>query len=234
MNYYKHHLGDYAKKTGALSLMEHGAYLLMLHAYYGSEKPLPIGEDLYRIARAHTKGEKAAVDKVAGLFWTRSDAGLVNGRAFEELQIATDLIQVARDNGAKGGRPKKPGGIPSGLSKNNPAGSKKITQTITQTKAIQDPGSKIQVPSEEIPQPPLEKGASSRGGTRAERNAVKDAAIDVWNQLIASDGAQPPRDQTLQAAIDAVGGWPRIAGRREGIDASMVCKQFCAAYRGAR
>lgn len=142
MNYYKHHIGDYAKKTGALSLVEHGAYLLMLHAYYGSEEALPTGEDLYRLARAHTKAEKAAVDKVAAKFWTRTPAGLVNGRAIEEMESAAALAQVARENGGKGGRPRKP----TGLSNQNQLGLGTESHAVKNQKAIQTPDSRLQDP----------------------------------------------------------------------------------------
>jgi uncharacterized protein YdaU (DUF1376 family) len=114
--FYKHFIGDYANKTVSLSLIEHGAYLLMLQAYYGSERPLPTaGDDLYRVAHAQTQEEKAAVDKVAAMFWRVTPKGLVNGRAFKEMRTVEKLAEVARQNGAKGGRPKKP--------RNNPAGS---------------------------------------------------------------------------------------------------------------
>lgn len=135
MNFYKHHIGDYAKKTAALSVLEHGAYLLMLHAYYGTEKPLPFGRDLYRICRAFGKKERAAVDRITELFWTRTDTGFINGRAFEEIEIASELADIAKENGKKGGRPKKP----SGLSENNPAGF----NLEPSGKAIQTPDSRL-------------------------------------------------------------------------------------------
>ncbi len=148
MNFYKHHIGDYAKKTVHLSLLEHGAYLLMLHAYYGTEKPLPI-DSLYRIAHAHSKAERAAVDSVASQFWKKTDAGLVNGRAFEELEHASELVAVAKENGKKGGRPK----ITQWVSENNPAGSEIETQRVLKNKAIQTPDSSIE---ENTPLPPFE------------------------------------------------------------------------------
>lgn len=85
MNYYKHFIGDYGKKTGDLSLMEHGAYLLMMQAYYATEAPLPIGKALYRLLRAESKAERAAVDAVASRFWKATDGGLINPRADEEI-----------------------------------------------------------------------------------------------------------------------------------------------------
>lgn len=131
VNFYKHHIGDYAKKTAHLTVLEHGAYLLMLHAYYGTEKPLPAGETLYRMLRAQTQAERAAVDSVAAQFWTKTESGLVNGRAFDEIKTATHLVDIAKSNGTRGGRPKKPSGLPG----NNPAGL--ITEPTG--KAIQTP-----------------------------------------------------------------------------------------------
>lgn len=139
MNFYKHHIGDYAKKTVHLSPLEHGVYLLMLHAYYGTEKPLAV-DALYRIAHAHSKAERSAVDSVISQFWKRTDAGYVNGRAFEELEAATHLVETARQNGNRGGRPK----ITQRVSTDNPAGSENGTQRVLKTKAIQTPDSRLQ------------------------------------------------------------------------------------------
>ena len=136
VNFYKHHIGDYAKKTVHLSMLEHGAYLLLLHAYYGTEKPLPM-DSLYRIARAHTGAERAAVDSVVAQFWKKTDAGLINGRAFAEIEHASELVVTAQENGRKGGRPKKT----QWVSENNPVGYESETQRVLKTKAIQTPDS---------------------------------------------------------------------------------------------
>lgn len=173
MNYYKHHIGDYAKKTGELTLMEHGAYLLMLHSYYGTEKPLPMGDRLYRMLRALTKAERAAVDSVVTQFWTETKDGLVNGRAFEEIGSATELIEIARQNGKGGGRPKKPSGIAGGLSENNPAGL--ILEPSG--KALQVPGSRFQ----EVKKNP--KSSEDRLETVAEREKGAEAMRRIRENL---------------------------------------------------
>lgn len=70
MNFYKHFLGDYARATGHLSLIEHGAYRLMLDHFYGACRPLPGNKKaLYRLLRAETESERRAVDTVSFLFW---------------------------------------------------------------------------------------------------------------------------------------------------------------------
>lgn len=78
------------------------------------------------------------------------------------------------------------------------------------------------------PLPPFEKGVSRR---RSEARAEKDEAAAAWIELIASKGAKPKRDDRIQAAIDAVGGWSRIAQRESGASSNIVRKQFCDAFR---
>lgn len=172
MNFYKHHIGDYAKKTVHLSLLEHGAYLLMLHAYYGTEKPLPV-EALYRITHAHTKAERAAVDSVAAQFWKKTDAGLVNGRAFEELESATELVSVARENGKRGGRPK----ITQRVSENNPVGFENGTQRVLKNKAIQTPDSTIQNPEGEGRSGPAPPVKAKRKSGRVPEDFTPDVSL---------------------------------------------------------
>lgn len=70
MNYYKHFLGDYARATGHLSMLEHGAYRLMLDHFYGAGRPLPANRKaLYRLLRAETAADQRAVDTIAVEFW---------------------------------------------------------------------------------------------------------------------------------------------------------------------
>jgi len=70
VNFYKHFLGDYARATGHLSMVEHGAYRQMLDHFYGAGRPLPANRKaLYRLLRAETESERRAVDEVALRFW---------------------------------------------------------------------------------------------------------------------------------------------------------------------
>ena len=89
MNYYVRHLGDYAKDTRHLTLMEHGAYTVLMDWCYASERALPLEHDqLYRICAAFTKDEQRAVLKVTGEFFTETAAGYTQKRVEEELQKA--------------------------------------------------------------------------------------------------------------------------------------------------
>lgn len=89
LNFYKHYLGDYARDTAHLSLMEHGAYRVLLDSYYATERALPVDKGaLYRICKAFNAAERKAVDKVAAEFFpvdTTGDGLRHNRRADEEI-----------------------------------------------------------------------------------------------------------------------------------------------------
>ncbi len=84
MNYYSHHLGDYAKDTAHLSMLEHGAYRLLLDRYYATEGGIP-ADQAHRVARARTRDEKATVDAVLQEFFQLKDGVWINARAEEEI-----------------------------------------------------------------------------------------------------------------------------------------------------
>lgn len=135
MNYFEFYSGDYSRDTAHLSLAEHGAFLLLLSAYYSTEKPLPADQAaLCRIARAMTPAEQKAVRSVADEFFPVADDGLRhNGRADAEILKAQKRIGAARDNGKKGGRP------PKMERKENPVGFDPVTQHEPNAKAPHTP-----------------------------------------------------------------------------------------------
>ena len=97
MIFYKHFLGDYRRDTGHLSMLEHGAYRLLLDAFYATEKPLPLEpRRLYRLVGAVEAAERAAVDAVLDEFWERTQDGWTNARAAIELESQQDRSAKAR------------------------------------------------------------------------------------------------------------------------------------------
>lgn len=88
MNFYKHYLGDYARDTQDLSLLEHGAYRVLLDHFYATKGDMPNDvQALYRIAKAFTVPERRAVDKVADRFFPpNGDGRRHNKRAEIEIQ----------------------------------------------------------------------------------------------------------------------------------------------------
>ena len=106
MNYYERHLGDYAKDTGHLSILEYYAYRLLLDLYYSTEAGIPETQ-AFRLARARTPEEREAVEVVLAEFFELIDGVWINRRAEEEIEKARVRIEAAKENGRKGGRPKK-------------------------------------------------------------------------------------------------------------------------------
>lgn len=97
MNFYKHYIGDYQRDTGHLSLAEHGAYRLMLDAFYATGKPLPADKKaLYRLLRATTAVERKAIDFVSAQFWEITSNGLTNARAALEIEKAAKQAEINR------------------------------------------------------------------------------------------------------------------------------------------
>lgn len=102
VNFYKHHLGDYDAATAHLSWDEDQAYTRLLRVYYRTEKPLPRDPDLaYRLVRAITRAQKAAVTAVLHEFFDERADGWHNKRADEEIaayRIETAGNSDRRDN----------------------------------------------------------------------------------------------------------------------------------------
>lgn len=94
--------GDYFAKTGHLTTLEHGVYLLLLGHYWATGKPFHLA-NAYAIARANDTATRTATDKVVSEFFPQRDDGLCrNKRIDEELEKAKRLTEVRRSAGAKG------------------------------------------------------------------------------------------------------------------------------------
>lgn len=98
MNYYRRYVGDYLRDTARLSLLDHGAYNLLLDYYYADERPLPSDRnELYLMVRAMTPADRKSVDKILGLYFTLDDDGFHQKRVDHEIEVS----KKARDNGKK-------------------------------------------------------------------------------------------------------------------------------------
>jgi uncharacterized protein YdaU (DUF1376 family) len=139
MNYFEFYPGDYLRDTTSLNLTEHGAYLKLLIAYYSEEKPLPADlKKLYVITSAISAADKAATRKVAEEFFPIADDGFRHkNRVDAEIAKAQRRIQIAQQNGSKGGRKPNPAGNPPGNPSGNPVGylggNPEETQRATQS-----------------------------------------------------------------------------------------------------
>lgn len=124
MNYYPFHLGDYAKDTAHLTMLEDGAYRRLLDLYYTRERPLPGDlKMIYRLCRARTKQEREAINSVLQEFFVDKENQFTHNRCEKEIETLKVKKLAAQTNGAKGGRPKRQGLQPdSTVNEENPLG----------------------------------------------------------------------------------------------------------------
>lgn len=219
MNFYKRFIGDIQAKTGGLSLAEFGAYDRLLDHYYSTESPLPIKvADCYRIARAMDELERAAVDKVLAQFFDETPAGFVQSKAEEIILAALPLIEAARENGRKGGRPRKekPTGF-SGETEGFSAGESGSGEAIGQrdessTDELQNTGEKPaglfletqKKPSTKASQsqkvsPSLRSGDSA-GKPRISRPKKVESTLQAYLDVCKASGVKPvPPEHAIRA-----------------------------------
>jgi len=84
MHYYKRNLGDYAKKAGRLSMLQHGSYTLLIDACYDREQ-FPTLEEAIEWTWASTTEEIEAVTFVLRKFFTLENGIYVQKRIQEEI-----------------------------------------------------------------------------------------------------------------------------------------------------
>ena len=88
MHYYKRNIGDYYKKAGRLSMLQHGAYTLLIDACYDRER-FPTIDEAIEWAWASTEAEVEAVKFVLSKFFHEVDG------VFVQQHIKDDLIDYA-------------------------------------------------------------------------------------------------------------------------------------------
>jgi uncharacterized protein YdaU (DUF1376 family) len=102
VNYFEHHIGDYAEATAHLSILEDGAYSRLLRKVYATERPLPVEvERVQRLIGARTDEERAAVEAVLQEFFDLRDDGWHQDRcdaAIAAYQAGAPEREVKKSN----------------------------------------------------------------------------------------------------------------------------------------
>ena len=130
MHFYSFNIGDFSLHTSHLTLEEEAVYRRLLDFYYDTELPIPIKTQ--PVLRRLRLGDYAEiVDSILLEFFLKQGDGWHNLRADIEISDYHHKGQIARENGKKGGRPKKNSGLET---------QRVIlaNQTITQSKAKQE------------------------------------------------------------------------------------------------
>jgi len=106
MHYYQFHIGDYKGHTSYLTPLEDIAFRRLLDEYYLHEKPLK--NDLGFLSKIIGMREnEKEISFILENFFNLTDCGWVNERAKREIKAYKSKAKTARENGRKGGRPKK-------------------------------------------------------------------------------------------------------------------------------
>jgi uncharacterized protein YdaU (DUF1376 family) len=190
VNYYKRHIGDYAKKAGHLSVMEHGVYTLLLDAYYDREQP-PTRAEALRQARARSPEEIAAVDAVLADFFVLEGDRYTQRRVEEEFIKAEQVASMNALKGKMGGRPRKPKGKPE------------KSRRVSDGKPNESP----EKPNPLIHQSTNQEQEQKLTSTPAGANQCRLGFDDFWSAYPSKDGKKPARLKWEKKKLD------RIAGR---------------------
>lgn len=99
MIYYSRHIGDAMRDAAFLSLLEEGAFVRLADHYFSREEPLSLDIKIcWRVARANTKAERAAVKRVLELMFEERETGF-HRPTFDD--------QIGRAQGISEGRSKR-------------------------------------------------------------------------------------------------------------------------------
>lgn len=110
MHYYQFNISTWILHTSHLTLEEECVYRRLIDFYYDTEKPIP-KETKQVIRRLRLVNYEHIVDQILSEFFNLQDDGWHNNRADIEISDYQAKAEKARNNGKKGGRPKKESAI---------------------------------------------------------------------------------------------------------------------------
>lgn len=171
MNYYEHHLGDYAEATAHLSFIEDAAYSRLMRKVYATELPLPADiKSVQRLVGARTKEEREAVAVVLEEFFVLESDGWHNDRCDIEIGKYQKKALHNREVGKLGGRPRKT-----------------KTQPVITEKPTNNPVGLFEEPKHNPPQSPVTSNHSSvPEGTGGDppRSAAEKSKSELWKAAV--------------------------------------------------
>lgn len=163
MNYYEHHIGDYAAATSHLTFAEDAAYSRLLRIYYRDEKPLPSElRAVQRLVGARSREEREAVDTVLNEFFVAGPDGWHNKRADEEIEKVIEKREKARRSAEARWKPGKPAcdRMDSGMRSHSERNAT-ASETHNGRNAHHTPDTRHQSPDKELLNPPHTTAASN-------------------------------------------------------------------------
>ena len=123
MHYYKFNIADYRKDTGHLSTIEHGIFRQLIDWYYLDEQPISLETQVVTRRLRLGSSDVIFLENVLSDFFQKTAKGYVHKRIEFEIREYHEQAEKNKENGKRGGRPKKTQSVISGLpdeSQNNP------------------------------------------------------------------------------------------------------------------
>lgn len=200
MNYFEHHIGDYAQATAHLSFAEDAAYHRMMRKYYAEEKPLPADlKVVQRLVGARTRDEKEAVQTVLEEFFDLRDDGWHQTRCDEEIAKYQDKQAKAKRSAEARWNAQR------AQSEGNANASANAMRTHSEGNALQSPDTKHQTPEEERERASAPDGPSLAGlACKAMKAAgLQDVSPGHVELLALLDAGMTP-EELASAAEEAV------------------------------
>jgi uncharacterized protein YdaU (DUF1376 family) len=185
--WYSFYPADYGRDTGHLTLVEHGAYRVLMDHYYATETPLPDDEQrLFRLTRVKTTPEKQAVRFVLKEFFRLEDDGWHHKRIDAEIEKSDRLSLIGQFAGKASAARRFTRAVPNADA--NAAPTPGSTEAAT-------PGQPSQSPS----QPPSQTDSLFEAFWSAyPRKEARGPAVRAWARAL--EQAQP---EALIAAAKA-------------------------------
>jgi uncharacterized protein YdaU (DUF1376 family) len=108
MHYYQFNIGDWVLVTSHLSLEEEAVYLRLINHYLNTEEP--ISTETQWVIRRLRLNTESVVNSVLSEFFELTDKGWSHKKCEEMLKAYRKTVKKNRENGRKGGRPRKDAG----------------------------------------------------------------------------------------------------------------------------
>lgn len=203
MHYYKRHLGDYARDTGHLSILEHGVYTLLIDTYYSKEQA-PTEAEAIRWARARTPAEVQAVNSVLGEFFVIEGTRFINRRVEEEIASYREVSETNRRIAVEREERKRVRSEHEPCSKRDTDRGESVNLAISHKPLAKKSRSTVQPTSARFPDF-WDAYPNKKGKQEAEKRWRKDKLDDRADEIIAHVKTMTAKDDGWQRGYVPMG-----------------------------
>ncbi len=197
--------GDYRRDTQHLSMLEHGAYCLMLMHCWDQKGPLPLDERrIFGICNARSNEEMGAVRHVLGEFFTRMDDGWYNRRMQLEIERAEAVSSKRSDAGKRGYEAKAKSLVKKAIQANaRQVLSKSLASASTPTPTL--------TPTPTPTELPLSHSVDTDPPLRGLPACPVEKIIEIWNATVGNAGGQRAINLSAKRRAMIASRWREVA-----------------------